>query len=122
MAPVLPLLLAASLIGPAPAPAPTPKTTPTVPPPKPPTTPAPVGVAGGSSVQIGAFSSQALADSNWASAVRLPGGAGKGKRVEQVQKDGATLFRTTVTGFGSRTEAVAFCSALQASGKSCFVR
>lgn len=104
------------------APAPAPKTTPVVPAPKAASTPAPIGATGGSSVQIGAFSSQALADSNWASAVRLPGGAGKGKRVEQVQKDGATLFRTTVTGFGSRADAVAFCSALQASGKSCFVR
>jgi cytoskeletal protein RodZ len=125
-APVTPAPKAAT---PAPIPAaktpttPTPalKTTP-APAPKAAAPPAPVGTGGGASVQIGAFSSQALADSNWASAVKLPGGAGKGKRVEQVPKNGATLFRTTVTGFASRSDAVAFCEALQASGKSCFVR
>jgi cell division protein FtsN len=71
-------------------------------------------------VQIGAFSSQALADSNWAAAVQAPGGAGKGKHVELVPGKG--LYRTTVTGFGSRADAAAFCNALKASGKSCFVK
>jgi cell division protein FtsN len=92
---------------PAPAPTPAPKA-------------APVAAGGAASVQIGAFSSQALADSNWAAAVQAPGGAGKGKHVELVPGKG--LYRTTVTGFGSKADAAAFCNALKASGKSCFVK
>ena len=79
---------------------------------------------GAASVQIGAFSSSALADKGWNDAARaVPGlAAGKGKKVEEIQKDGATLFRTTVTGFGSRADAAAFCDQLKAGGKSCFVK
>jgi len=32
------------------------------------------------------------------------------------------LYRTAVTGFASKADAQAFCTKLQASGKSCFVR
>lgn len=106
--------------------------TPTAPAVKPaPVAPAPVApkpaapVAGGAaSVQIGAFSSQALADKGWNDAAAVAPGlaAGKGKRVEAVDKDGKTLYRTTVTGFASRTDATAFCDRLKASGKSCFVK
>lgn len=80
--------------------------------------------AGAASVQIGAFSSSALADKGWSDAARIAPGAtaGKGKRVEAIQKDGATLYRTAVTGFASRTEATAFCDQLKAAGKSCFVK
>jgi len=106
------------VVAPKPIPAaPKPAATP-APAPKPAATPAPAG--GGASVQIGAFSSQALADSNWAAAVKAPGGAGKGKHVELVPGKG--LYRTTVTGFGSRADAAAFCNALKAGGKSCFVK
>ncbi len=92
--------------------------------------PAPVAAApapstgGGASVQIGAFSSQALADKGWSDAAAVAPGlaAGKGKRVETVDKDGKTLFRTTVTGFASRADATAFCDRLKAAGKSCFVK
>lgn len=98
--------------------------------PKPATTtvaaaPKPAAVAGGSaSVQIGAFSSQALADSEWTKAVGVAPGlaAGKGKRVEAVQKGTSTLYRTQVTGFSSRADAAAFCDKLKAAGKSCFVK
>ena len=48
--------------------------------------------------------------------------AGKGKSVERVDKDGKTLFRTQVTGFGSRADATAFCEKLKAAGKACFVK
>ena len=34
----------------------------------------------------------------------------------------STLFRTSVTGFASRTQAQAFCSQLKAAGKACFVK
>ena len=48
--------------------------------------------------------------------------AGKGKRVETVERDGQTLYRTSVTGFGDRASAQAFCDRLKAAGKNCFVR
>jgi len=79
---------------------------------------------GAASVQIGAFSSQALADKGWNDAVKIAPGpaAGKGKKVQAVEKDGATLYRTTVTGFASRDTAAAFCNQLKAAGKNCFVK
>jgi hypothetical protein len=75
-------------------------------------------------VQIGAFSSQSLADKEWskAAAVAPAAMAGKGKRVVEVTKDGETLYRTAITGFASRDQAQALCDRLQAAGGSCFVR
>ncbi|MFT4936248.1 MAG: outer membrane biosynthesis protein TonB [Pseudoalteromonas distincta] len=109
-----------------PAPTPTPKapaqTTPAAPPAK---APAPAAVAsGGAMVQVGAFSSEALADAGWNDAMRaLPdSAAGKGKRVEPVESNGKTLYRGYVTGFSSRAEASAYCDRLKAAGRSCFVR
>lgn len=89
------------------------------------TTPKPAATAGGAArVQIGALSSTALADKAWTDAARVAPGlaAGKGKRVEAIDKNGVTLYRTAVTGFASRAEAKAFCDALTAAGKSCFVK
>jgi len=79
---------------------------------------------GAAMVQIGALSSTALADKAWNDAARLAPGmaAGKGKKVEAIEKNGATLYRTSVTGFASRAEAKAFCDAISAAGKSCFVK
>jgi hypothetical protein len=75
-------------------------------------------------VQIGALSSPALADKAWTDATRLAPGlaAGKGKKVEAIDKNGTTLYRTSVTGFATREAAKAFCEAISASGKSCFVK
>jgi cytoskeletal protein RodZ len=87
--------------------------------------PKPAAAASGpAAVQIGALSSPALADKAWSDAVRLAPGlaAGKGKKVEAVDKNGTTLYRTSVTGFPSRETAKAFCEAIAASGKSCFVK
>jgi len=87
--------------------------------------PAPAAKAAGvAAVQIGAFSSQALADKGWNDAAALAPGqaAGKGKSVEKIEKDGHTLFRTQVTGFASRDAASAFCAKLKAAGKACFVK
>ena len=87
--------------------------------------PKPVATATGpAAVQIGALSSPALADKAWAEATRLAPGlaAGKGKKVEAIDKNGVTLYRTSVTGFASREAAKAFCEAISASGKSCFVK
>jgi cell division protein FtsN len=89
-----------------------------------PKAPAPA-IAGAAVVQIGAFSSEALADREWGKAAGVAPGAmaGKGKRVVAVTRDdGATLYRTSITGFASRDDAVALCDKLKAAGGSCFVR
>jgi cell division protein FtsN len=81
--------------------------------------------AGSFAVQIGAFSSQNLADKGWSSAAGLAPSAtaGKGKRVAQITKsDGTTLYRAAITGFDSREEAQAVCAKLVAAGRACFVR
>lgn len=120
---------------PAPAPA-APKVVATAPPPAPKTAPpapakaAPVpapaapAASGGAVVQIGAVSSTALADKAWNEAVAAAPGlaAGKGKSVEKIERNGATLYRTAVTGFANRAAATAFCDRLKAAGKNCFVR
>ncbi|MET0274980.1 MAG: SPOR domain-containing protein [Phenylobacterium sp.] len=89
-------------------------------------TPAPVAAApaatGGAVVQIGAVSSTALADKAWNDAMAIAPSAGKGKSVQKIDKDGATLYRTAVTGFASKADAAAFCNRLKAAGTSCFVR
>ena len=108
----------------APAPAPAPAPVAKAPEPKA-STPTPAAVAsGGAMVQVGAFSSEALADAGWNDAMRaLPdSAAGKGKRVEPVESNGKTLYRGYVTGFSSRAEATAYCDRLKAAGRSCFVR
>lgn len=75
-------------------------------------------------VQIGAYSSKALADRGWNDAARIApaSAAGKGKTVEAIQKGDVTLFRTSVTGFASKADAAAFCADLKAAGKDCFVK
>ena len=75
-------------------------------------------------VQIGAFSSAQQADEGWNAAAEIAPAtmAGKGKKVVTVAKGGATLYRTSITGFASREEAQALCAKLQAAGKTCFVR
>ena len=110
------------------APAPKPaavKAAPAKPEPKPAAVAAPAAKAAGvAAVQIGAFSSQALADKGWSDAAATAPGpaAGKGKSVEKIDKDGKTLFRTQLTGFASRADATAFCDKLKAAGKACFVK
>lgn len=101
------------------------------PPPKPPTAiaaPAPAAptpvtaTSGGSWVQVGAFSSSALADKGWGDATKLVPAAGRGEKVEPVSKDGKTFYRTYVTGFSGHDAAQAFCDKLKAAGKACFVK
>jgi hypothetical protein len=88
-------------------------------------TPAPApAAAGGSFVQIGAVSSQALADKAWTDAAAVSPGlaTGKGKNVEKVDRDGKALYRVQMTGFASKADATAFCAKLKAAGKDCFAR
>ena len=91
---------------------------------KPVSAPPATASSGPAMVQIGALSSPSLADKAWTDATRLAPGlaAGKGKKVEAIDKNGTTLYRTSVTGFASREAAKAFCEAISASGKSCFVK
>jgi hypothetical protein len=90
-------------------------------------TPAPAAApaAGGAVAQIGAYSSNDLAAKGWTDlAQAFPGDmAGKGKHFEPVvAADGKTLFRAAVTGFGSKTDAQAFCAKLKAAGHACIVK
>lgn len=75
-------------------------------------------------VQIGAFSTPGIADREYAAIVgrypQLTGGASK--RVQEVTaSNGATVYRTTVTGI-SAENARALCGAIRASGGDCIVR
>lgn len=113
---------------PAPAPAPA---RPATPPPA--ATPAPVAEkapapsgasAGTSGVQIGAFSSPAAADREYAAlSARYPQYARVAqKRVQEVTTSaGNVVYRTTFTGL-SRDSAQAFCAAIRSGGGECLVR
>ncbi len=75
-------------------------------------------------VQIGAFSSPALADKGWNDVARLmPGSmAGRTKKVEPVSQDPGSLYRAYVGGFDSKADAAAFCADLKAAGHACIVK
>jgi hypothetical protein len=81
-------------------------------------------VSGSPVVQIGAFSSAALSDQGYEDVSKIMVGqmVGKAKHVMTVDHAGATLFRTWVSGFTSRAQADAFCAALKARSKPCFVK
>ena len=119
---VLPPVAPVAKAAPAPvAPAPAPKAAPA---PAPKAEPAPAPASGTSAVQIGAFSSQAIADREYAAVAGRFGqyASGATKRVQEVPTaNGSTLYRTTFSGM-SRERAVAFCNALKAAGKDCLVR
>ena len=83
---------------------------------------APVQVASGAPlVQIGAFDSDAIAESEWG---RVSGRyadlfAGKAPVVQQHKAGGRTFYRLRIAGFESRDEARKFCAALIAAGTDC---
>jgi hypothetical protein len=79
---------------------------------------------GGVLVQIGAFSSAALAEKGWNDVAGLMPGAmaGKTKAVEQIEGKTPALYRAYVGGFASKIEAKTFCTSLEALGKHCFVK
>ncbi len=84
---------------------------------------APSTASGNSVVQIGAFSSAAIANSEYAKvrAAFARYTAGRGKNVEPVERDGQTLYRTAFTGF-AKADAQAFCAALKSAGRACIVK
>jgi cell division protein FtsN len=78
----------------------------------------------GPMVQIGAFSTQALAEQSMNSvSAKIPGRvAGKTLKVEKAEVDGKTLNRALIGGFKSRADADSFCAELKAQGGVCSVR
>lgn len=87
------------------------------------TAPEPVKVAstGGPVVQIGAFDSNAIAESEWN---RLSGKfgslfSGKGQVIQQHKSNGRTFWRLRVAGFDSGSDAQNFCAAMKAGGTDC---
>jgi len=84
---------------------------------------APAGAAHGVMVQIGAFSSAEIADTQFArtKAAFASYTAGKAKHVERAQVGGKVYWRTAFAGF-DRERAKAFCRALIAAKKGCIIR
>ena len=81
-------------------------------------------VAGGTaSVQIGAYTSTDIANTEYAKVASAYGlfVGGAGKRVEKVITPNGTFYRTAFTGL-SADKAKSFCSALKASGHDCIVK
>jgi cell division protein FtsN len=75
-------------------------------------------------VQIGAYSSKPLAEKGWNDVAKLMPGdmAGHTESFEPVSKDGQTLYRAFIGGFGSRADAQAFCEQLKGQGHTCLVK
>ena len=84
----------------------------------------PTAAGAGRLVQIGAYSSPGLADKGWSDVARMMPGdmVGRTKSVEPVAKDGQTLYRAYIGGFGSKAEAQTFCGSLKAQGHTCLVK
>lgn len=81
--------------------------------------------AGAFTIQIGAFSSSALANKGLDQASAAAGGlaSGKSRHVSSLDKeDGTRLYRATIGGFATREAAVAACAKIKAAGKTCLVR
>ena len=106
----------------APAPARPVPTTPA--PPEKKAEPAAPATGGTSAVQIGAFSTPTLAESEYNRVVGrysqfTDGGS---RRIQEVTaSNGSTVYRTTVSGL-SREQATGLCNAIKASGGDCIVR
>jgi hypothetical protein len=79
------------------------------------------GAGSGSLVQLGAFPSEAVANSAWASfSKRFAYLAPLGKSVQPVAAGGKTLYRLRVNA-GSANQAADICGRLRVAGESCFV-
>lgn len=79
-------------------------------------------VAGSAALQLGAFSSSAKADAAWkAVSGRYAYLAGLSKRVDKVDRDGATLYRLRAGGVASKAAAADLCARLRIAGEPCIV-
>jgi hypothetical protein len=86
-------------------------------------TPASASSNGAVIVQIGAFSSAALAQKGLNDdAHAVPGAmSGRTRKVESATKDGKNFYRAYVGGFATKADAASFCTALKAKDKPCFI-
>ncbi len=81
----------------------------------------PAAATGGSLVQLGAYPSEAVANSAWASfSKRFSYLAALGKSVQPVATGGRTLYRLRVNA-GSANQAADICGRLRVAGETCFV-
>jgi hypothetical protein len=109
---------------PAAAPAPAPAAVTAAPAPAPVAAPAPAAEAvpaGTHLVQLGAFDSPEIADSEWG---RLQNAfeeflGGRDHVIQETQSGGRTLYRLRVLGFPERADARILCAALTAEGADC---
>lgn len=72
-------------------------------------------------VQIGAFDSNSIAQSEWSRLAGRHGNlfSGKGQVIQQHQSNGRTFWRLRAAGFSNRSDAQEFCNALKAGGTDC---
>jgi len=91
-----------------------------------PVRPAALPLASGDSkavVQLGAYSSEARVSAAWAQlSKKYPGLRKYSPMVARFDGPKGTVWRLSVRGFGSQSEALSSCSALRGKGGSCFVR
>lgn len=80
--------------------------------------------SGGPVAQIGAFSSEALAQKGWSDVAALMPTqmAGKSRKVEMGAAGGKTFYRAFVGGFATKAAADSFCASLKAAGRGCMVK
>lgn len=80
---------------------------------------APVGTV---TVQLGAFSSAAIADQVWSKlAGKVSALSTLAKRVIPVEVGGKTLYRLRASGIGSAAQASTICAQVQAAGEQCAI-
>ncbi|GAA4739263.1 hypothetical protein GCM10023264_00240 [Sphingomonas daechungensis] len=74
-------------------------------------------------VQIGAYSSEARVSAAWAQlSKKYPGLRKYSPMVARFDGPKGTVWRLSIRGFGSQSEAASSCSALRGKGGTCFVR
>ena len=77
---------------------------------------------GGSvALQLGAFSTRDKAEAAWTKAGGDGALAGLAKRIEPVERDGATLYRLRARGVASKAAASALCGRIRSAGNACIV-
>ncbi len=85
----------------------------------------PVGpvASGRSVVQLGAFSSRSNVAAAWERfAAKYPSLRGRTPATARIAVNGALVYRLSVSGFDSSSDAQGFCSSLKRTGGNCFVR
>ena len=86
-----------------------------------PTAPVPGAASGGSLVQLGAFPTEAAANTAWSAIARRFGYVAQlGKSVARAEVNGRTVFRLRVNA-GSAGAAADICARLKVAGEGCFV-